>query len=61
MRGYNLRTISSQIPDDLSKRFKDLGLDGVKSSSQFGDIKSVSNQAKAIIGSLAGGINILGR
>lgn len=61
LRGYNLRTISSPISDDLKQRMKDLGLNGVDSSSALGDIKSIASQAKAVLGSLAGGINVLGR
>lgn len=61
MRGYNIRTITSEISDDLSKRLKDLGLNGVNSSSVLGKIKSTTSQAKAVLGSLSGGINVLGR
>lgn len=61
LRGYNLRPITSPINEDLSLRLKSLGLNGVDSSSVLGDIKSLSNQAKSIIGSALGGINILGR
>lgn len=61
LRGYNLRAITSPINDSLAQRLQDLGVNGVDSSSVLGDIKSISSQAKGIIGSLVGGINILGR
>lgn len=61
LRGYNLRAITSPINDSLTQRLSDLGLNGVDSSSVLGDIKSLSSQAKGIIGSLVGGINVLGR
>lgn len=61
LRGYNLRKISSPINEDLNARLNDLGINGVDSSSALGDIKSLSNQAKSIFGSLSGGINVLGR
>lgn len=61
LRGYNLRAITSPVSDDLTQRLNDLGINGVDSSSVLGDIKSLSSQAKGIIGSLAGGINVLGR
>lgn len=61
LRGYNLRSITSPIDENLAQRLKDLGLNGVDSSSLLGDIKSISSQAKSIIGSFVGGINVLGR
>lgn len=61
LRGYNLRSISSPIDDSLTQRLKDLGLNGVDSSSVLGDIKSLSSQAKSIMGSFVGGISVLGR
>lgn len=61
LRGYNLRSIKNPISDDLKKRLLDLGLNGVDSSSILENMKSLSRQAKAVVGSLAGGINILGR
>lgn len=61
LRGYNLRAITSPINDSLAQRLQDLGVNGVDSSSVLGDIKSISSQAKGIIGSLVGGINVLGR
>lgn len=61
LRGYNLRAITSPINDSLAQRLRDLGVNGVDSSSVLGDIKSLSSQTKGIIGSLVGGINVLGR
>jgi hypothetical protein len=61
LRGYNIRSIGDKVDEDLTKRLRDLGLNGVDSSSILGDIKSLSSGAKAIIGSALGGINILGR
>jgi hypothetical protein len=61
LRGYNLRSISSPINDNLTQRLKDLGINGVDSSSVLGDIKSISSQAKGILGSFVGGISVLGR
>lgn len=61
LRGYNLRNIGDKIDEDLTKRLQDLGLNGVDGSSVLGDMKSLAGQAKSIIGSAVGGINILGR
>ena len=61
LRGYNLRSITSPISDSLAQRLKDLGVNGIDSSSVLGDIKSLSQGAKSIIGSAVGGINVLGR
>lgn len=62
MRAYNLRGVGEKLDSgDLKTRLADLGLNGVDSSSLLGDIKKTSNSAKSIIGSLVGGVNILGR
>jgi hypothetical protein len=62
LRGYNLQTSNRKaIDEDLTKRLEDLGLSGVDGSSLLGNIKSISSQAKGIIGSFVGGINVLGR
>jgi hypothetical protein len=62
LRGYNLKTVdSSEIKEDLNQRLAALGLDGVDGSSVLGDMKSLSNGAKAIVGAAVGGANILGR
>ncbi len=61
LRGYNLRGITSPIQEDLNQRKAELGINGVDGSSILGDIKSLSGQAKSIIGSAVGGISVLGR
>lgn len=61
LRGYNLRAITSPINDSITQRLADLGVNGVDSSSILGDIKSLSSGAKGVLGSLVGGISILGR
>lgn len=61
LRGYNLRGIKAGIEEDVGQRLKDLGLNGVDSSSVLGDIKSLSQQAKSIVASAVGGISVLGR
>jgi len=62
LRCYNLRTVSgNQIKDSLKQRLADLGLNGVDGSSILGDIKSLSNGIKGIIGAAVGGISVLGR
>jgi hypothetical protein len=62
MRGYNIRPNGSQIPtEDLKNRLEDLGLAGVNSSSLLSSIKSVSSNAKAILGSAVNGVNLFGR
>lgn len=62
LRGYNLKSAdATTIDEDLKRRLKDLGLDGVDGSSVLGDMKSLAGQAKSIIGSAVGGINVLGR
>lgn len=61
LRGYNLSSITAPINESLTQRLADLGLNGVDGSSVLGDIKSLSSQAKGIIGSFVGGISVLGR
>jgi hypothetical protein len=62
MRGYNIRSCGGlKTLEDLNQRLNDLGLNGVKSSSLLSTISSVSNSAKAIVGSAANGINLFGR
>lgn len=61
LRGYNLTGIKNKIADDLQQRYSELGINGVDGSSVLGDIKSLSGQAKSIIGSAVGGISVLGR
>jgi len=62
MRGYNIRKCGGlEALDSLTQRLSDLGLNGVKGSTLLSDIKSVSGNAKAIVGSVANGINLFGR
>jgi hypothetical protein len=61
LRGYNLHTVGDAVSEDITERLKDLGLDGIDSSSLLGDIKGVANNAKAVIGSAVAGISVLGR
>jgi hypothetical protein len=62
MRGYNIRSCGGlKTLEDLNQRLNDLGLNGVKASSLLSTISSVSNSAKAIVGSAANGINLFGR
>ncbi len=62
MRGYDITTIqNSMASDDLQRRLSDLGLDGVDGSSSLGKMKDIASQARAVVGSLVGGINVLGR
>ncbi|MEQ1531153.1 MAG: hypothetical protein ABL925_17695, partial [Methylococcales bacterium] len=65
LRGYDL----SEIKDTTSanktvtpkKLLANLGLDGVKNSTFLSEIKDKANLARDILGSVAGGINQLGR
>lgn len=65
LRGYNLRSAghkNHKVGPGIDRvRMSYWGLDGVESSSNFGDIKKLANKAKSIVASIAGGINILGR
>jgi hypothetical protein len=63
MRGYNLRTIgeNQKISSEYSDRLKKLGLGGVVGSSQLNQAKTLASQARAIVGAVIGGRNILGR
>lgn len=61
MRGYNLQSVGGKVTEDITQRLRDLGLDGIDSSSILGDIKGIANGAKAIVGAASGGINVLGR
>ena len=61
LRCYNIRTVGGNpIVNDLKQRLSDLGLSGVDGSSVLGDIKSLSNKAKGIVGAGLGGITGLG-
>ena len=62
LRCYNLRKSGGkQNVEDLNQRLKDLGLDGVKSSTLLSSIKDISSSAKAIVGSAVNGVNLFGR
>jgi len=60
LRAYNLGKIT-ELVGFIEDRRKQLGLDGVKSSSLLNDVKRVSDGAKQIIGAGLGGFNIFGR
>lgn len=61
MRGYKLSSIGDKpAADDQNARLNELGLNA-GGSSVLGQMKQASNSVKGILGSLAGGINILGR
>jgi hypothetical protein len=64
MRGYDLTDVNNKttIGDlDQQKMLKELGLDGVSGSTILGDVKKFATDAKGILGSVATGINLLGR
>jgi hypothetical protein len=63
LRGYNLRgTQDNGVANaTTAQQLAALGLNGINSSSVLGDIKNLSTQAKSILGSAVGGINVLGR
>ncbi len=61
LRAYEIQKVSEKVRNTFQARIRDLGLNGVEDSSIFSTIKSKSNDAKGIVGSLAGGINLLGR
>lgn len=61
LRAYEIQNVSDKVVNVFASRIRDLGLNGVKDSSIFSTIKNVSNGAKGIVGSLVGGINLLGR
>lgn len=63
MRGYNLRTASDgkDVVDQTAERLKQLGLDGVDSSSLLGKIKGTADKVKGVLGPLGAGVNVLGR
>ena len=62
LRAYNIQDISADDRQDssLESRLADLGLDGIKNSSTFATVKSLSEGAKQFAGALVGGLNILG-
>jgi hypothetical protein len=62
LRAYNIQDISEsdQLPDTLTNRLADLGLNGVTNSSIFATIKNASSAAKSFAGALSGGVNLFG-
>lgn len=65
MRGYDLKAADQATSIDENESvdalLQDLGLDGVKDSVLLGTIKNVASEAKGILGSVANGVNQLGR
>lgn len=62
LRAYNLKTINEkQAAFSEQDRLKQLGLNGVDSSTFLSKAKNTANKVKAILGPLGAGINTLGR
>lgn len=65
MRGYELKQIDTSDAVTAVANPKAilaaLGLNGVESASYLGQAKNIASQAKSILGSVAGGVNQLGR
>lgn len=66
MRGYDLADAqnSSSFNENnqtVAQQLSDLGLNGVKGSTFLGDAKEIASQAQNILGSIANGVNQLGR
>lgn len=64
MRGYELKTIAKDGINGVTgteEILAALGLDGVKGSSFLGKAKEITSEAKSILGSVANGVNQLGR
>jgi hypothetical protein len=61
LRAYKIQGLSVVEQGEASfDRRKNLGLDGVETSSIFGDIRNISNTAKGVFGALSGGLKIFG-
>lgn len=60
LRAYNLRSINGSVSALEEDRKKALGLDRTPSSTAFGQVKSASEGAKRLVGSVIGGFNPLG-
>jgi len=62
LRAYKIQPLTENEKGEvtLQDRKTQLGLDGVKSSSIFGDIKNFSSGAKSVFGAAAGGLNVFG-
>lgn len=62
LRAYNLKTIDEKNTGlDTQDRLKELGLNGVDSSTFLSKAKNTANKVKGILGPLGAGINTLGR
>ena len=62
LRGYNLSDKDmSKVSYDLNDRKKQLGLDGVSSSSKLNDFKTKVSNVKSVLSGALGGIDVLGR
>jgi hypothetical protein len=63
MRGYNMVSSGKGLQqlENITQRLQDLGLNGVKSSTLFSQIKGATNAAKAVVGGAANGVNLFGR
>ena len=62
LRAYNLKTINEkQAAFSEQERLKQLGLNGVDSSTFLSKAKNTANKVKGILGPLGAGINTLGR
>lgn len=65
LRGYDLRNIKDTVGSnkvvDSETLLANLGLDGVKSSTILSEIKAKADLARDILGSVANGVNQLGR
>jgi hypothetical protein len=62
LKAYNIRTLNESLrPLDVSHRWADSGLYGVKSSSLLSAFTSTSSSVRNIFGALNGGSNVLGR
>lgn len=62
MRCYEMKSIDlKKDPFSSSNRLKDLGLDGVRSSSELGKAKQKAQDTRSIIGAATAGISILGK
>ena len=64
MRGYDLKGIDSDAAKataNPASMLETLGLNGVKGSNFLSTAKNIASQAKSVIGSVANGVNQLGR
>ena len=63
MRGYNIKTGGQNLNllDSMAQRLRDLGLNGVQSSTYLSQVKAVTNGAKAVVGGALNAKNLFGR